>query len=1164
MSRSRQAGLLGWSALALALLGAAQEARGSARLGPASSVAASAPQGEAPHQATGLPGVDAAVALEHELRAWALGLEAEAHRAAFHDPDPRRRRAAHEALGRSLVDPAEVGVTEQLLGGLSDPDPSVVTAALVAAERLGGLALAEPRGEGSGASSAPVDLLAALAESPEPGLRIDLAWLLGRRPSGQATELLGAEVELRLALLEPLMSDRDPEVAGAARRAVLTLELPAEPRGETNPDHPANRARAALIAARRAFLTELVEQGRGAELLAAFELLVACPSDREEDADLSAWAEAMADQAARAVPGLDPLDFRGLVECVLLARGGQGNSALAAATFADWLLLPFPEEMDLDSSRRVDELLEAGAGSGGKQLACWLLNEAKAAPRLDLTRNLAPEEGLAMRPSAWAEALAAGRVEPAEYQDFCRELFARVVQGNTHADAFAAALEFGVHPFTRPWLMEQFVGGVDAADLGPERIELHGWFAMGSAPATGIDLVSHQAIVEAVGLAHLFGPSAASEELLLRGLNFPLDRAFHGDIERNYAALSATFEAGWSSLCEARSGESDGHGGVRLGPRLDGPALLDEEQFFQRMRIEFHAFWNRSDGVRLDLLAKLPRVASMDQFRPLVTLVGDEAGVNAGYRNLCVELLGACRGSDEAAAVLLRWLEEELEVLDLGDGLMRVNDVELAGFARAFHQLGAADGADGGLGQLFDVVRELGTGATETGKVTLLALAPREGGLALLDQHYLSPRGRALDPGRFRRHRVEAALQCLAHTEDRGLADRAVGSLLADYVGLGWDLRVRVVRALAQPIAFEDERVGAFLAALIEAGTRTEAAADGSPVAGLGEDPWPSGASSEELMAGLDLCTSRGPVAALSLLTRAATSAVDPVVRGAAIDRLGVLFGAVASEDPGDRNVAAGVALLEGVAFGAATGDLAEDERSFLAEKALEALARFPLPAVQATWGPRAVFDGALAWSPADLVERWRGGNPGSTEFATRTPLAVWSARASVGPRDGLLAAVDSWWAVDGRFLERLAADAEAAEPELAARLFDAARIALEAEPYLDGVPWVRASTRRLGLAWQAGEWGLAARLAEDLETRYRRGTITRTDLEVVLGHRSVEERVDPAARLASLPLQARAHAAREAGDLDRAGRLAEAAAARLGASAAALADQEQLESSLR
>lgn len=1156
-----QAGLLGWSALALAVLGSAPTAHGLAPHGPQDEVAPSRP--------TGLPGVDAAIALELELRAWALGLAPDSHRAAFHDPDPRRRRAALEALGRSLVDPADAGVAEQLVGGLTDAAPAVVTAALVAAERLGGLALVEASTEAPQPSSPLADLLAGLAESPEPGLRIQLAWLLGRRPSEQATALLGAEVDLRLVLLEPLMADRDPEVAGAARRAVLTLELPREPRGETSPDHPANHARAALIAARRSFLTGLVEAGRGAELLAALELLVACPSDREEDAALSSWAEAMAEDAARAVPGLDPLDFRGLVECVLFARGGQGDPALVAATYADWLLLPFPEEMDLDSSRRVDELLEAGAGSGGRQLAGWLLNEASGEPRRDLARSMAgaaaaPEENWQVRPSAWDEASAAGLVEAAEYEDFCRELFARVVTGNTHADAFEAALEYGVHAYARPWLLEQFVGGVGAADLGPERVEQYGWFAYGEAPAAGIDLVSHQAIVEAVGLAHLFGPTAASEELLLRGLNFPLHGSYHGSVERNYPALSATFEAGWSSLCEARSAESDGAGGVLLGPRVAGPALLGEEQFFRRMRTEFRAFWNRSDGVRIDLLAKLPRVASMDQFRPLVTLVGDEGGVHAGYRNLCVELLGACRGSDEAAAVLLRWLEQEFEVLDLSEGLMRVNDVELAGFARAFHQLGDAAGADDGLGQLFDVVRELGRGATETGNVTLLALAQREGGLALLDGTYLSPRGRALDPATFRRHRVEAALQCLARTDDPGMADRAIGSLLGDYTGLGWDLRVRVVRALAEPVALGDERVGAFLAALIEAGTRTRPSDQAPSVAGLLEDPWPTGASSEELMAGLDLCTSRGPVAALSMLTRAATSAVEPMIRGAAIDRLGVLFAAVAGENPNDPNVVAGVALLEGVAFGAATGELASDERSYLAEKALEALARFPLPAVQATWGPRAVFDGALAWSPVDLVERWRGGNPGSTEFTTRTPLAVWSARASVGPRDGLLDAVGPWWGVDGRFLERLAADAEAAEPELAARLFDAARIALEAEPYLDGVPWVRASTRRLGLAWQAGEWELAARLAEDLETRHRRGTITRTDLEVVLGHSSVQLRVDPAARLASLPLQARAHAALEAGDLSRAELFAEAAAARLGVSAAALADQEQLESSLR
>ena len=161
----------------------------------------------------------------------------------------------------------------------------------------------------------------------------------------------------------------------------------------------------------------------------------------------------------------------------------------------------------------------------------------------------------------------------------------------------------------------------------------------------------------------------------------------------------------------------------------------------------------------------------------------------------------------------------------------------------------------------------------------------------------------------------------LGRVDDPAALDRAVGVLLRDYTALGWDLRTRVVRTLGTRAG--DPRVEAFLLALVRSSTEERPAP--AEVPGLVGQPWPGGAPDAEVLAALELAAERPPAAALALLSEAATGALDPSVRGAALARLGDLLVTLAALDPTAPEVAAGQALLEGVAFGEATADLSDD-----------------------------------------------------------------------------------------------------------------------------------------------------------------------------------------------------------------------------------------------
>ena len=1112
---------------------------------------------------------EVAVAREFQIRRWALALSASTARsggdgeldewsAAVQASDWRVRRAALHALRRAPELADEALGRRAARSGLFDSHPSVVEAALVAMQRRGWfdlLVVTSSALEADAIRAANRARLVELTTEPLPGVRMALAHAAARPPApvvqvsaaagsldaGPSLAQQDASFQLRLGVLERLIDDRDPGVRGTARSALFHFELPLALLA-ASPEVDPESAHGRQLAAQVQLLHRLVTEERFEELVASLELLSrALPEPRAAEA-LSAWASADAEALSVGLD-LDERIVRGLVEAVLLGRGDRGNGPLVARAFADWILVRTWSELELDLSSWsvVENLLTAGAESPGDQVAFALLDESRRSllESMGATETMRP--GSQSGATSWSQAQAAPFAGEVSLEDFQRALFARVVGGRAPEKALELFVTRGFLSQQADWFLEQFSRGLVAGDLYglDELLGLRGTRRLGyrvTYGSRGPQAGALTALVENLALGHSQAPDAATEELLLESLNSlyltPETRSFE---EQRFAIA-------FRALCAARYVD-----GTELGPA----GLLPAEEFFRRTHASIRALWQESEGLRLDLLTKLPRLPAMEAFVPELLIVGNAGGVGASYRVTCVELLGACRGDERVADTLEAWLAEELAARPGQAPLLRVDELELAGLASAI----AANGAELGRGEAeVEALLELalargrsGLAAKELGKAAIVGLLRYPDGLARLDARFLGDAGEDLD----RRLRIEAALQILGATDAPEPVARATRRLIADFDGVGWDLAPRLTAALG---ASDGTGALEFLVAELERSLGPEA-----PV---------------EAVSLLDAMVARARrvpgdrAVVLRALAKVLADGRSLELRAAAIDRIGALLAALRGEaDEAQSAVVlerdALVQLLFTFAFEPRDAALAEraglsilaaPELGFLSDRALEALALIleEEPRLAAV-----VFDAAMTSGREQLEQRWRGGTPRGAEFATRTALAVFHARGSFGARAALLDAVPGWEACDGRFLDRLAQAALdgslSRDPGLGARLSDAALVALEGEPELDHEVWAATAARRLALAWQAGDWARAGSLADELSWRLRRGEVLVTDLRSVFGTRDPGRGVDPEARIESLRFQAAAHLTAEPEVFAR------RAEQLIGVSTAAAADQSEL-----
>ncbi|MFT4711207.1 MAG: hypothetical protein ACI8Q9_002348 [Planctomycetota bacterium] len=1081
---------------------------------------APAPQEQAPV----LDDLERAVELEHQTRSWALALSTGKFPAdlesALDSPSWIQRRAAMDALRRAAPLATSVEVQNALIqhvaSGLWDDHSNVIVMALGALDAVAS-------GRPLAAKPNPVQAAAMgnipweqLAGADLPSVRLGVVAALAHHYDlGEQGSADFHRVRLELLWGEGdggLLFDTDPEVRGAARQVLFVAEL-----------SPNEQDARAMDRARILLLDRLVTQGSTTEFFAVLQLLARTTPDGAFVQAVSDWATHVAEQRPEALSqlGIDPLHFRGVMEAARLSAGADGDCVLFARAFADWVMARPDSDLEFDSWRTVDDLFSDGARSGSQEMLHALLATALL-PRagvvsIDLGETPAEQFGAMDDPYEEArlelmQALADSG-EPQAVLD--------IASKNCTSDALAI------------FLMDQFVGGFDAAHLG----EAKRW-AAAARGSENQELAKNLrlAIVQAISLHHSLHPSRESEAFLLDVMTW-----------NEYACLEEAFKA----ISDARWSGAERYG------------LHSNEEVIEGLAFGFDTIWMMSRGVRLDLLIKLPRVPELVAFAPIVIDVGDIAGPLADYRSQCVELLGECVGSPLAAKALERWLAEELEqVADVpGDGpLTRAEELELSGFARAFAGVGAKaswsedqQNATTPRGQelgrkSIERLLQLSAGRSdELGKHSVAALAQFQGGLEQLAERFLHETG-----PENRRARMEAGILCL-----RGgvSVEAALGELTRDYSALGWDLRDRVLRSIANA---EGEVSLAFVVRMIRAGLREH---DGV-------------VTSEEMTSAIDVLAWRGIVSAqeltaadgltselrtiLGTLTEASLDASNIESRGIALDRLGSLLAKL--NRPAhleDKAVGDGFAGLESVGkTGEALGFLPGDEATYLQDKATLALVEAYPADDQPDWLRQRVLDGPLALAKLDMIERWRGGSPGAREFSNRSSIEVW--RGLTDRRSVL--AEPNWTDVDGRLLGSMAKDTLGEDPELAAALFRAAVVALEGEPALDEDVWTEVMGRWLGFAWGRGEWELAGQLAERLIWARRRGSLGTAGFRQVFGVRSASGGTWPAARMESLRLQAAARVAWERGDVATAEGLVRQSAKLVGGSRAAAADQDALE----
>lgn len=1031
-----------------------------------------------------------------------------------------QRRAGVDALRRAapMVTSVDVrgALVQHVATALEDNNPNVVAMALGALDAAG-----SSWSRAMGPTSAEAQALAGipwqqLARADLPSVRLGVVAALAHDYDLGLQTSAGFH-RVRLELLwdgaeAGLLFDPDPEVRGAARQLLFVAEVSGDQQSATE----MSRARISL-------LDRLVSQGSSTELFAVLRLIARTTPDTGFAETLSTWGTQVAEQRQAELKqlGILPKHFRGVLEAVRFSAGAGGDYNLFALAFADWVTARIDSELEFDAWRTVDDLYSDGARSGSTDMLQALM-ETALLPQLGVSsvrksKPLAPDFG--------------GLNDP--YEEARRELMQAFADSGLPQVALDIAFKSCTADALAILLMEQFIGGFDAAHLGAAKR----WASPNRVTENpGLAQSLRFAVVEAISVHHSLHPSLDSETFLLEVMAW-----------NDYSCLLTAFKA----ISDARWSGAEHFG------------LHTDEEVIDRLRLGFDTIWMKSLGVRLDLLIKLPRVPELVAFAQIVIDVGDIAGPLADYRSQCVELLAECEGSPLAAEALSRWMAEELELIadEPGDGtLTRAEELELSGFARAFAGVGAkaswsedeqSETAPGGqqLGRRsLERLLELSRGRSdELGKHSVAGLAQFQGGLQQLAAQYLHETG-PVD----RRARMEAGILCL---RDGVAVEAALGELIRDYSALGWDLRDRVLRAIAST----DGNVSLdFVARMIRSGLREH---DGV-------------VTSEEMTSAIDVLAWRGIVGAgelaadaavtpelrtiLAALTEASLDATNIESRGIAMDRLGSLLAKLnRPEHLADKAVAAGFAGLESVGkTGEALGFLPGDEATYLQDKATLALVEAYPAQAQPDWLRLRVLEGPLALAKSDMIERWRGGSPGAREFSNRSSIEVWR-----GLTDGRsVLAEPNWFGVDGRLLGSMAKDTLAEDPELAAELFRAAVVALEGEPDLDEDAWTEVVGRWLGFAWGQGDWELSAQLAERLVWARRRGSLGTSGFRQVFGVRSASGGIWPAARMESLRLQAAARVAWDRGDGDLAASLAVRSAKLVSGSRTGAADQDALD----
>ncbi len=482
-------------------------------------------------------------------------------------------------------------------------------------------------------------------------------------------------------------------------------------------------------------------------------------------------------------------------------------------------------------------------------------------------------------------------------------------------------------------------------------------------------------------------------------------------------------------------------------------------------------------------------------------------------RRVACELLAPFEGDETARSELAGWLAQDLAGLAASGSPGRELELRIQGELRSLARVAPAE-----LAALEQALRASLGRSSEVGKVAAAALGRSAAGRARLE-HYL-------EDGVDRRTRIEAAIALSSQgtPDQRG---RGVAVLVADRTGAAWDLRERMIRALG---AARDERSQELLRELALSGE----------------------VEPEERMAALSALAENSGAAATATLERAVQSRLDPETRRSAIERLGQVGG--------DQARAALAGLFRELGAGTLPGTL--EERAVLRGALLAALGQagsWP-PEVEPAW-----LEGPLGTARQDLERRLRGEELAAAEFTWRGELALAASLAHAGRAARALEGSGPWARIDGRALVRRGAAARGGGEDGAARARLAAGVVAllgeggDVEPELS-----RARVRLLALAWKAGRWRVAEKLAASLLSERTAGEVPEAVWAECFGTYERAGEIDPDARIASLVWQARARAALEEGALDEAAEALERSRHRLGCSRLALEEQRALEGELR
>ena len=1131
---------------------------------------------------------------EQTLHAWAQALHAKVHAElgapserdglAWNDParatdlagwhaasisaDWRARRLALMALLRVPAWDLE-GAQETapfwdcVAAGLNDAHPSVVEAALLVGERHALFDDWMARGLGP--------RLRALGDEASPGVREALVRAAARlaapvrqvatptSPAVQATALAA-----RLAILRPMLYDTDLAVRAEARAALWLADLPSRDAADAF-----NASLDAWSAERIALLQALVDAGALDELIASLELLSRGVGEPGFNRRLIDWGALIAPQLAVQTESSPEL-WRALVHAVVVVRGGEldaeGLAVLARGGLL-WLTQRSDIELGLDTWMYVDRLFEHALERPG-------LPAGLALAQAFLARELGVTE--------------------------LRDEFARVLQdGRSPGELVRLVIASENVPALAFVLFRELDRGYTWDELKP----LDDWARTESLePYYGNSLVRSMGALLARGLTDR--PDAATEARLLEWLD---QRLFTSAFGRMNVYSGGTFDVYFDvfrALCAART--------VRGGV-LQPKGWADAQVYFHSLATSYQDIWRNSNGVRLDMLVRLPRVPEIEAFADILILVGDTGGITAGYRADCIELLGACRGVERVADALERWLAEEWPDDDVTE-LSRFDELELAGLIRAITSNGAAMESAAALdnsarGRDFaEALLEIAlTRGPEGGVLDNLARSVL-GGLSLYPGGLESGATRLLTGWQDGRQgwleaRAEAALMVLAadtawRAEHADLCDVARQFLMTECARFEANFVERTAAALGRETTIETllaltaelERrvgqhgglggVGPFVDALVDRGLRV--GASGADAGASDANGKSSSARAAELQQDLARIE--------AALVAAARTAKVMEWRGLALSGLSRLI----ERQPGAR-FETSLALLEALALQelGESGDvsldsrlaspdrlslaqLSVDERAFLRDRAQESLARI-VPRVQQNEPERAaawtVALAAAALQPVqavtiqDLAARWRGEPSRGSEFVTHTAEAIFVALDEPASQRAFLDAEPAWWATDALFLRRLSSIAiRERTPAAAALERDLLHHAWLGQTGLsisEGEIAVDLLARQLLAARERGAWREVGLLADELAYRWRRtGIWERTSNEAywvggLLGTYLPKEGRDPRARVEALRYQAAAHLAGEL-EIDPTPYVSRAAEL-IGASSRAAADQAEL-----